>query len=123
MQTDPNPGGVPSEKTEVRVLYTNEYLYIGFRCFDSMPNKIVRLNLDRDVCCQDDGTAIVIDTYDDKNTGTLFSSNTLDARWDAQMTNDCSELDDSYNTHWECLAHRLTRLLYRIPDSIFFTSI
>jgi len=105
MQTDPIPGGAPSDRTEVRVLYNNEYLYIGFRCFDSLPDKIVRLNLDRDVCCQDDGTAIIIDTYNDKNTGTMFSSNTLNARWDEQMTSDCTSEDNSYNTYWDVASH------------------
>ena len=47
-QIVPVEGGTPSEKTEVRVLYTNDALYIAFACFDSEPDKILGSQRRRD---------------------------------------------------------------------------
>ena len=37
---EPLPGGDPTERTEVRVLYDDANLYIGVLCFDSEPSRI-----------------------------------------------------------------------------------
>src|SRR5512143_2872715 len=39
-QTQPDEGKPPSERTEVRVAYDDENLYVGVRCYDSEPSKI-----------------------------------------------------------------------------------
>src|SRR4051812_19286065 len=48
VQSEPKAGGEPSERTEVRVLYDHDNLYIGATCFDSEPKKIVISDLKRD---------------------------------------------------------------------------
>ncbi|MBC8047444.1 MAG: carbohydrate binding family 9 domain-containing protein [Fimbriimonadaceae bacterium] len=102
MQTDPNPGAVPTQKTEVRILYNDDYLFVAVTCFDTEPDKLIRVNLERDFPLGDeDGTAFIIDTYHDKITALNFVGNTLDARWDAQVTQDGGGLSDSYNTFWD----------------------
>lgn len=104
MQTDPTPGAMPTERTEVRIMYDDEYLYVGFKCFDSDPSKLIRIRLERDFNLgDDDGTAITIDTYNDKLTGICFAANTLSARWDGQVLNDGNDLDDSFNTFWDAI--------------------
>jgi hypothetical protein len=41
-------GAPPSEKTEVRILYDEENLYIGVKCYDSEPDAILRREMNRD---------------------------------------------------------------------------
>src|ERR1700730_2815330 len=48
MQYDPASGAEPTEKTEIRILYNDEYLYLGLRAFDHHPDQIVRYALQRD---------------------------------------------------------------------------
>ncbi|HYV93520.1 MAG TPA: DUF5916 domain-containing protein [Chitinophagales bacterium] len=121
MQTDPYPGDTPTEKTEARILYNDEYLYVSFRCYDSEPSKILRLRFERDYNLgDDDGTGFILDTYHDKNTAVCFCSNTLNARWDCQILNDGNDNNDSYNTFWD-VATNMDSLgyttEYRVPWS------
>src|SRR4029078_6865221 len=54
----PRPGVPSLERTEVRFLYDDDNLYIGFTCFDSEPNKNVVV-LRRDFASQEsDGVAL-----------------------------------------------------------------
>ena len=102
MQEGPDPGAAPTERTEVRIIYNDTYLFVAITSFDSEPDKMIRLEMERDFPLgQDDGTAFIIDPYHDKITGLNFVANTLDARWDAQVTQDGGGLNDSYNTFWE----------------------
>ncbi|GAH77888.1 unnamed protein product, partial [marine sediment metagenome] len=40
IQKEPNEGAPATERTEIRVLFDDLYLYIGVVCFDSEPDKI-----------------------------------------------------------------------------------
>src|SRR5689334_18552234 len=63
MQEDPSAGATPPERTEVRILYNDEFLSVGIRAFDGEPEKIVRSALDRDLgTAQDDAIFFVVDT-------------------------------------------------------------
>ena len=106
MQYDPTAGGEPTEKTEVRMLYNDSYLFVGFRAYDRHPEKLVRYSLQRDFDLgNDDGCAIAIDMYNDKSTGLAFIVNLLGARWDAELSADGVNLNDSYNTFWDVASH------------------
>jgi hypothetical protein len=41
MQYDPSAGAAPSEKTEARIVYNDEYLFVGLRAFDHEPSKLI----------------------------------------------------------------------------------
>ena len=47
-QREPEEGGVPSEGTEVRVLYDDRHLYFALRCFASEPERITAARMRRD---------------------------------------------------------------------------
>src|SRR5689334_13374918 len=96
MQEDPAAGAAPTEKTEVRILYNDEFLFVGITAFDRDPQKLVRSALERDYNIdQDDGVAFVVDTYNDKGTGLVFITNTLGARWDTELFADGSDDNSS----------------------------
>ncbi|HEX2723013.1 MAG TPA: DUF5916 domain-containing protein, partial [Gemmatimonadaceae bacterium] len=101
-QSSPNEGKPPSEKTELRVLYDDDAVYIGARMFDSMGAKGVRGVLARrDVLMNggnsltSDRLALVFDTFRDKNGRTWFELNPLGVKGDHQNG------DASYDPVWE----------------------
>jgi hypothetical protein len=49
LQQEPHEGQPPTERTEVRVLYTKRSVYFGITCYDSAPNGIVATQLRRDI--------------------------------------------------------------------------
>jgi hypothetical protein len=44
-QREPHEGEAPTEKTEVRILYSRNAVYFGIRCWDSEPERIVGTEL------------------------------------------------------------------------------
>ena len=105
MQTDPIDGASPTERTEVRMLYNDEYLFVGFHCFDTDPDNIERLLMERDYeLGKDDGIAVQLDTYNDKNSGVVFITNTLGARFDSEISNNGSSMNDDYNNFWDVVS-------------------
>jgi hypothetical protein len=123
MQYDPSAGAKPTHVTEIRILYNNDYLFVGLRAYDPHPDSIIGYALQRDFQTgNDDGFAFVIDMYDDKSTGLAFISNTLNARWDAEVSADGVNLNDSYNTFWDVSTH-IDSLGYTTEFRIPFSSL
>ncbi|MCG8608450.1 carbohydrate binding family 9 domain-containing protein, partial [bacterium] len=88
-QTGPDEGQPASEKTEVRLLYTDRALYVGVICYDSDPSKIVVSDSRRDASLEDtDCFQIMLDTYQDRQNGFLFGTNPAGIEYDAQITNE-----------------------------------
>ncbi len=72
-QVDPAAGAAPTERTEVRLLYDADNLYIGVRCFDSEPDLVVARSMTRDGGFEsDDRVTITLDTFRDRRNGYLF---------------------------------------------------
>ena len=87
LQHEPFEGQAPTEKTEVRVLYSKHEIYFGVMCFDSKPNKIIATELRRDVPQElDDYFEIVIDSAHDRRNAYVFQINPLGTQRDALIT-------------------------------------
>ncbi|MBL6659983.1 MAG: carbohydrate binding family 9 domain-containing protein [Crocinitomicaceae bacterium] len=68
-QLKPVPGNKPSKPTEVAILYDQEALYVGVKCFDH-PDSVSRVLSARDDFNPNlDVFAIFIDTYNDRQNG------------------------------------------------------
>ncbi len=103
-QTDPDEGAPVSEPTQVRLLYDASHLYIGVRCYDSEPQRIVATQMRRDVGLgTDDRIAVVIDPYFSRRNGYYFEANPLGAHGDA-LIEDNSEFNKSWDGIWHCKA-------------------
>ena len=77
-QREPHEGAPPTEKTEVRVLYTRHSVYFGVYCYDSEPSRIVATELRRDVSQDlDDHFEILIDSNHDRRGAYVFEINPL----------------------------------------------
>ena len=89
LQQWPVQGGPASERTEVRILYTEDALYIGVICYDSEPDRIVDTQSRRDGdLSNSDSVLIILDTYHDGQNGFLFGTNPNGIQYDAQILNE-----------------------------------
>jgi hypothetical protein len=73
---DPVLGGTPTERTEVRVVYNRDHLYIGATLFDSEPDKLKGNTRKRDeFLSADDRFMWTMDTFLNQQTGYFFEMN------------------------------------------------
>jgi hypothetical protein len=83
-QQDPNEGKPASERTEVRIAYDQEALYVGARMLDSLGARGVRTRLGRrDQGLDGDFLQLTFDTYHDHNARTIFVVNPSGVKQDA----------------------------------------
>ncbi len=102
VQSNPDEGKPPSQRTELRILYDAAAIYIGARMYDSLGAKGVRSALARrdqvmngDNNLTSDEIAVVFDTFRDKNSRSWFELNPDGVKGDHQNG------DPSYDPVWE----------------------
>lgn len=71
-QQAPTQAKAPSQDTQIKILYDNNNLYVGFKCFDKGPGKI-RPILSRRDDMAGDIAGIALDSYRDKLTAYEFN--------------------------------------------------
>jgi hypothetical protein len=70
IQQDPDFGGTPTERTEVRIVFTAESLYMGVSAFDSEPDLLLGNTMKRDEFLRaDDRFMWTMDTFLDQHFG------------------------------------------------------
>jgi len=88
-QTTPDAGAPASQRTEVRILYSDTMLYFGIVCFDDDPSGIIVNESRRDSPLDEtDSFQIVLDTYLDRQNGFVFGTNPTGLEYDGQVTNE-----------------------------------
>ncbi len=105
-------GNEPEERTEVRILYDERYVYIGAWFYTKDPSKILSTSKLRDEMKPDcDWLGVVIDSYNDNENGMSFWTTPAGLRTDMEVFNDATgshedvPLNISWNTHWEVKTH------------------
>ena len=95
IQREPAEGELISEETEVRFVYTNDDLYVGFRGYDrGKPyGRLVR----RDQRTAADYFNLFIDSFHDRRQAYEFGINPSGARRDVSIYNDGRGRDDSWD--------------------------
>ena len=89
IQEQPDDGQPVSEKTEVRIIFTGDTLYIGAILYDSDPSGIVVSDARRDAPMDDtDSFQMIVDTYRDRQNGFVFGTNPAGVEYDGQVTNE-----------------------------------
>jgi hypothetical protein len=81
-QNYPDEGKPPSQRTELRVLYDDDAVYVGIRCFDSEPAKIVSRLTRRDRDIEADRVTVSISSRNDKLTAYAFQVNAAGVQLD-----------------------------------------
>lgn len=104
VQIEPNEGEVSSEPMEVRILYDNNNIYFGFRCYDSDISQLVANEMRRDArdIHENDNVFLLLDTYNDKRSGFFFRTNALGAIQDRVITNNGDTLNDDWDAVVAC---------------------
>ncbi len=98
-QQELTEGAPATERTEVRILFDDENLYVGVMCFDSQPERIVHKVMERDGSLgSDDRFNIVIDTYNDQRGGYYFGTNPNGMMYDGTLS---AVGNDKLNEHWD----------------------
>ncbi len=100
IQLEPNEGQPATERTEVRVLYGDDALYVAFRAFDSSPDSIAAQLTRRDQNSYSDRVHVLIDSYFDRRTAFHFAVNPLGVKQDFYRYDDIHE-DSSWDAVWE----------------------
>jgi hypothetical protein len=88
-QERPEEGQPASERTEVRIIFTGETLYVGVVCYDRDPSGIIVSDARRDAPLEEtDSFQLILDTYRDQLNGFVFGTNPAGIEYDGQVTNE-----------------------------------
>jgi hypothetical protein len=98
-QLDPVEGVQPSQRTEVRIAYDDDAVYVGARLFDDSPDSIYVRLARRDVAVQADRFRVYLDPQHDKRSGYYFMVNAAGTQYDGTLLNDGME-DASWDGVW-----------------------
>jgi hypothetical protein len=100
VQREPAEGERPSQRTDTRIAYDDNAIYVAVRAYDSEPERIVGLLTRRDQRSPSDWIKIVIDSYFDKRSAYEFAVNPVGVRTDRYYFNDGAS-DDSWDAVWD----------------------
>lgn len=100
-QMNPVEYGTPSQRTEVRMFYTEDALFIGARMYESDP-ALIRANIMRQGqgLINDDTFNLMIDPYFDRRGGYLFEINANGVRVEGIYQN-VSQVDRNWTGIWQ----------------------
>jgi hypothetical protein len=108
-QRDPDEGRPATERTEIRILYDNDALYVAARLFDSQPEligrRLSRRDGDQEPNNNDpnnnaDRIIIYLDSMYDRLTGAAFGVSASNVQEDAIIFNDTFK-DQSWDAVWQ----------------------
>ncbi|MEM0932763.1 MAG: DUF5916 domain-containing protein, partial [Bacteroidota bacterium] len=99
VELQPDENTPPSYQTKFKIVYDSKYLYIGVRCYDAEPDKIVR-RLSRRDGFDGDWVEFNIDSYHDKRTAFSFTVTAAGVKGDEFVSNNGNNWDGSWNPIW-----------------------
>ena len=103
-QKDPLQGAEATLRTEVRVLYDDDAIYIGARLFDPFPDSLMPIINRRDQYPVADWFGVYLDPYHDLRTGNVFAVSAGGSIIDGVLYNDDWD-DESWDGVWEAKAN------------------
>ena len=101
-QLEPTEGAPASHPTEVRVLYDDRNLYVGFTCFDPEPELLMAPDMKRDtrMSFSNDMVTVVIASLDQFREAYEFQTNPNGARSDSFVSQEGNNSDRDWNGFW-----------------------
>lgn len=103
-QKVPNSGAPPSQKTELRIAYDDQFIYLSGRMFDTEPTKINSNSKKRDDFTENtEWCGLIIDTFNDRENALGFFITPTGSRLDLALSNDIqgpNAFNTSWNTFW-----------------------
>ena len=105
-QQEPIEGAPATERTVMKLARDADALYVGVHAYDSNAPGIRATQLRRDANLDvDDEITLLIDSFHDRRSGFVFSTNPNGAMWDAQFTG-VDEVDENWNGIWDVAVSR-----------------
>jgi hypothetical protein len=103
-------GEPPTDPTEIRIAYDDDYIYVAARCYVHRPEDIFATTLRRDhLAPTTDYVIIALDTFNDNENGLVFSVMPTGARVDYTVANDAvgaGPVNTSWNAFWDAAVTR-----------------
>ncbi|HSO77997.1 MAG TPA: carbohydrate binding family 9 domain-containing protein, partial [Bacteroidales bacterium] len=99
VQFEPNNGSDASQKTEFKVLFDDNYIYVAIKAFDTAPDSISRRISRRDNA-DGDLVGIAFDSYHDQRTGFVFIVNAAGVKLDMIWASDGQVEDETWDPIW-----------------------
>lgn len=98
-QNRPYDGRPATQRTEFKILFDENNLYVAIKAYDTAPDSIVNRLTRRD---QADGdlVGIIIDSFHDLRTGFLFGVSSAGVKYDEMFTEDGQNEDSSWDPNW-----------------------
>ena len=113
---------IPEEfKTEVKILYSNDAIYIGAKLYDPNPEKILKELVERDEIGTSDYFGIFINGYNDGQQEFRFFVTAANGQIDTNFTSAEGE-DGSWNAIWESKA-KITDFGYVVEMKIPYAAL
>ncbi len=124
IQQEPQMGEPSTERTEVRLLYDDENLYLGIFCFDSAGKAGIVVNdVRRDFSpSENDSFTVLLDTFDDNRNSFLFGTNPQGAKRDGQSGGDGKTANVDWDGIWY-VASQITELGWQVEIAIPFKTL
>jgi hypothetical protein len=99
-QREPDEGAAATERTEVRVLFDDDALYVGARMYDRSPDSVMAQLARRDRIVSADRFIVFLDSYHDRRTGFFFGINAAGTLYDGTLYNDDWD-SDTWDGVWQ----------------------
>jgi hypothetical protein len=104
IQRQPHEGSPPAQKTNFKILYDQDFLYVAYLCHDLAPDSITK-HLGRRDEFPGDWVEINIDSYHDLRTAFSFTISVSGVRSDELISNNGNNWDASWNPIWFAKSH------------------
>lgn len=106
---EPKPNSQPTEKTELRIIYDRDNLYLGIHSYDSEPSRISAKTMAHDAFedehSSDDLIRVLLDPFQDKRNAYIFFVNPRGSRSEGLA------YGESYSLNWDGIWDARSRIL------------
>ena len=107
VQAEPHEGQPATERTDVRLVFDRDALYVGVVCQDATPNGLIINDIRKDFPAGDqDSFEVILDTFADRRNGFVFVINAVGAKSDAQIANEGRDVNASWDAVWTVATRR-----------------
>ena len=127
LQFNPSEGAPATYRTDVRILYDDDAMYVAATMFDDEASRIVARLARRDEEVESDGFSIRFDSYHDHQTAYEFTVNAAGVKVDILEYDDGAREDESWDAVWDAdvtvgddrwsLEMRIPFSVLRFPDA------
>jgi hypothetical protein len=98
-QYEPSEGAPVKQKTEFKLLYDNNNIYVAIKAYDNAPDSIVSRMTRRDDT-DGDNVTVAIDSYHDQRTAFGFGVSVAGVKGDLIWTDDGMNEDETFDPIW-----------------------